>query len=78
MSPGRNRPRAGPAARPALSFFRSRRSSLFPIPFFSLRLFLCFSLCVAFPLFPLVSVAFHFLDQILKCFFCSPFSIFLP
>ena len=38
MSPGRNRPHAGPAARPPLSFFRSRRSSLFPIPFFSLRL----------------------------------------
>ena len=39
------RPHAGPAARPPLSFFRSRRSSLFPIPFFSLRLCFCFSVC---------------------------------
>ena len=46
MSPWRNRPHAGPAARQALSFFRSRRSSLFPIPFFSLRLFLSVSLSV--------------------------------
>ena len=75
MSPGRNRPHAGPAARPALSFFRSRRSSFPHSPFLSP--FLCVFLSVAFPLSPLDSVAFHFLDQILKCFFCS-FSIFLP
>lgn len=48
-----------------------------PFPF-SLSVYFSLFLCVAFPLSPLVSVAFHFLDQILKCFFCSPFSIFLP
>lgn len=82
MPPGRNRPHAGPAARPPLCFFRSRRSSLSPISFLSPSLLLFLSVCVAFPLSPLGSVAFHFLDQILKWFFfffsCSPFSIFLP
>lgn len=69
MPPGRNRPHAGPAARPPLCFFRSRRSSLSPISFLSPSLLLFLSVCVAFPLSPLGSVAFHFLDQILKWFF---------
>lgn len=76
--------REEPASRrpgcPAASFLLSL-SPLLSFPhslFLSPSVFLFLSLCVAFPLSPLVSVAFHFLDQILKCFFLFSFFYFSP